>query len=100
MLVKLLFDFLINLFGMEKGAQTQRQGIEPLFDVHIQASLSCTISEMAAETRFQLAVAFHVAFVPIGSANKTWPDGCVHSLSTGSNPSAMFEAFAGRVKGN
>src|SRR6516162_8918562 len=66
MLAKLFFHLLIHLIGMENGAQTQRKGIEPLFDVHIQASFSCTMPEMAADTRFQLAVSFSSCLRPSG----------------------------------
>jgi hypothetical protein len=54
----------IRLTRMEKEAQTLRQGIEPLFDIQVQASFSGTIPEMAAETRFQLAVSLSSCFRP------------------------------------
>ena len=64
MLAQLLFHFFIHLIGMEKSAHTQSQGVEPLFEIHVQASLSFTMPEIAAETRFQLAVSFSSCFRP------------------------------------
>ena len=55
---------LIHLIGMEKGTQTRCQGVEPFFDIHVQASLSFTMPEMAAETRFQLTVSCSSCFRP------------------------------------
>jgi hypothetical protein len=66
MRAKLFFYFFIRLIGMEKETETQGQGVEPLFDIQVQASLSWTIPEMAAETRFQLAVSCSSCFRPSG----------------------------------
>src|SRR5215472_18412639 len=64
MLAKLCFHFLVRLTGMEQGTQSKGQGKEPLLKIHVQASLSLTTLEIAAETRFQLAVSFSRCFRP------------------------------------
>src|SRR5579872_275723 len=64
MLAKLISHFSVGALGMEERAHSQRQGIEQLCDVHIQASFSRTMPEMAVETRFQLAVSFSSCLRP------------------------------------
>src|SRR6185437_10591554 len=66
MSAQLFFYFLFHFTGMNEGMPTQGQGIDPLFDLHVQASLSWTIPEMAAETRFQLAVSSASCLRPTG----------------------------------
>jgi hypothetical protein len=64
MFAELFFHLLIDLVAKKEGAEAQRERVEPVFDAHIQTSLSFNIPEMADETRFQFADSASSCFFP------------------------------------